>query len=133
MANPPLTLAGRWTHSGNSLRIRWAGMVDREATAARIEAVLREHGAAIAYEIFDRQFCLCAPDIPGVAGDPDIAIVLGNAEFDLFFVAQRERGGLSAVSVHESLEDAVRDALGRAMGAAAFGLEAGLVVRRDPE
>ena len=127
----PLQLSNRWTNLSNSLRIRWAEAVDREVTAVRIERLLEGHGAPLAYEVFGRAFCLCAPDLPNVAGDPDIAIVLGDAEHQLFFVAQRERGGLDSISIHESINDAVRDFLGRAMGAKAFEHLAGLVAMKD--
>lgn len=112
----PLPISNRWTGASSSLRIRVARAIDRAETARRIEALLREHGAPIAYEVFDREFVLCEPHLPGVQGDPDIASVIGDAEYDLFFVAQRERGGLSSISVHESLHDAVRDFLGRSIG-----------------
>lgn len=112
----PLSLANRWTGPSNSLRIRVARLVNRAQTAQRIEALLRHQGDPIAYEVFDRTFILCEPELPGVKGDPDIAIVIGDAEHDLFFVAQRERGGLSSISVHEAIHDAVRDFLRRATG-----------------
>lgn len=113
----PLSLTNRWTGISSSLRIRVSQLVDRPETARRIESLLRQRGHPIAYEVFDREFILCEPQLPGVQGDPDIAIVIGDAEFDLFFVAQRERGGLSSISVHEKIHDALQDFLGRAMGA----------------
>lgn len=112
----PLSLANRWIGPSNSLRIRVARLVNRAQTAQRIEALLRQQSDPIAYEVFDRAFILCEPELPGVKGDPDIAIVIGDAEYDLFFVAQRERGGLSSISVHEAIHDAVRDFLRRATG-----------------
>jgi hypothetical protein len=112
----PITL-DRWTGPSNNLRIRVARSLDRVETSARIEALLRSKGAPIAYEVFDRSFVLCEPHLPGVQGDPDIALVIGDAEHDLFFVAQRERGGLRFLSLHEAIHDALRDFLGRAMGA----------------
>lgn len=121
----------RWRGLASSLRRRWAERVDRDQTAMRIEALLRAHGHPIAFEVFERHFILCEPQVPGVQGDPDIAIVLGDAEFDLFFVAQRERGALSGVSVHESVHDAVRDFLGRAMGGTGGSYVHGSVVHRD--
>lgn len=127
----PLLLTNRWTNLSNSLRIRVASLVDRAETARRIEALLRQHGDPIAYEVFDREFKLCAPDMPGVSGDPDIAIVIGDAEHDLFFVAQRERGALSSLSVHESIHDALRDVLGRAGVAVGLSTISGLVARKD--
>jgi hypothetical protein len=128
---PPLSLANRWTNLSNSLRIRVAGLVDRPETARRIEALLRQHGDPIAYEVFDREFALCAPDLPGVSGDPDIAIVIGDADHHLFFVAQRERGGLRALSVHESVHDALRDFLGRAIGAHGPALVSDVLAMKD--
>lgn len=116
-AMPPLSLENRWTNLSNSLRIRVARLVDRAETARRIETLLRQHGDPIAYEVFEREFTLCAPDLPGVSGDPDFAIVIGDAEHDLFFVARRERGALGSLPVHEAIHDALRDFLGRAMGA----------------
>ncbi|MDP2800728.1 MAG: hypothetical protein Q8O26_02485 [Phreatobacter sp.] len=110
----PLVLSGRWDGPSNSLRIRVARALDRLETATRIEVLLRQHGAPIAYEVFDRSFVLCEPALPGVSGDPDISIVIGDAEHDLFFVAQRERGGLSSLSVHAAIHDAVWDFLRRA-------------------
>jgi hypothetical protein len=115
---PALPLAHRWTNLSNSLRVRVSLLVDRPRTARRIQLVLREHGAPIAYEVFEQAFALCEPSLPGVRGDPDIALVIGDAEHDLFFVALRERGALSSLSVHEAIHDAVRDFLGRAIGPA---------------
>ncbi len=94
MAN--LTIVNRWRLSEASLRIRWAAHLDQVETAKRIESLLRRQGHPIRFEVFDRSFTLCEPDVPGVKGDPDIAIVLGEAELSLYFVAQRERGALSA-------------------------------------
>lgn len=128
---PPLTLTNRWTGISNSLRIRSAALVDRPETARRIEALLRAHGDPIAYEVFDREFVLCEPHLPGVSGDPDIAIVIGDAEHCLFFVAQRERGGLSSISLHEAIHDAVRDFLGRSMGGAGFAHSSSIIVNKD--
>lgn len=124
-----LITLNRWTGPSNSLRIRVARSLDRVETSARIEALLRSKGAAIAYEVFDRDFVLCEPHLPGVQGDPDIALVIGDAEHDLFFVAQRERGGLSFLSVHEAIHDALRDFLGRAMGAESHMHLSGVIVR----
>ena len=101
----------RWPYS---LAARLSARLDRAALAGRIEALLRDHGAPIAYEVFGREFLLCAPALPGVRGDPDVALVLGDAEHALFVVAQRERGGLSFVSVHESIRDAAVDLFSRA-------------------
>jgi hypothetical protein len=128
---PPLIITNRWTGVANSSRMRLASLVDRPETSRRIEALLRQVGANVAYEVFDRDFTLCAPDLPGVAGDPDIALVIGNAEHDLFFVAQRERGGLSAISIHEAIHDAVGDFIRRAVGAAGNSHVAGIVALRD--
>lgn len=127
----PLSLTNRWTGLPSSLRIRVARLVDRSETTRRIETLLREHGDPITYEIFDHRFMLCEPDLPGVQGDPDIAIVIGDAEHDLFFVAQRERGGLSAISVHEAVDDAVRDFLGRVMGRAGHSHVSGVIARKE--
>jgi hypothetical protein len=128
---PPLPLTNRWTNLSNSLRIRVAKLVDRAETAQRIEILLRRSGHPIAYEVFDRAFILCAPHLPGVSGDPDIAIVIGDAEHDLFFVAQRERGGLSSLSVHESIHDALRDFLGRAIGAIGLSSVSDVIAMKD--
>ncbi len=92
---------------------------------------MREVGAPVAYEVFDSAFVLCAPDLPGVAGDPDIAFVIGDAEHDLFFVAQRERGGLSGISIHESIHDAADDFMRRAAGTAGHSHMAGIVALHD--
>lgn len=127
----PITLTNRWVGLSNSLRLRVARAIDRAETAKRIEALLREHGAPIAYEVFDREFVLCEPHLPGVVGDPDIALVIGDAEHELFFVAQRERGGLSGLSVHESLHDAIRNFLGQAIGPSGLMHVAGLIVREN--
>jgi len=126
----PLSLTGRWTGPSNSLRLRVSRGLDRAETARRIETLLRRHGAPIAYEVFGRDFVLCAPDLPGVAGDPDIAIVLGDAEHELFFVAQRERGGLGPISVHSAPHDAIRDFLVQAMGAAGIAQVSGVMAQR---
>lgn len=128
----PLPLSRRWTGPSNSLRVRVARLVDRPGTARHLETLLREHGHPIAYEVFDRAFVLCAPALAGVPGDPDIALVIGDAEHDLFFVAQRERGGLGSISVHEAIHDAVRDFLGRAIGASGPPHAPGVIVRDDP-
>jgi hypothetical protein len=129
---PPLILTNRWTGISNSLRIRVARLVDRPETARRIEALLRQHGHPIAYEVFDREFILCEPALPGVIGDPDIAMVIGDAEHDLFFVAQRERGGLSSISVHEGIHNALRDFLGRTIGAAGPSSASSVLAMKDP-
>lgn len=125
----PLPIANRWIGISNNLRMRVARSVDRAETARRIEALLREHGAPIAFEVFDREFVLCEPHLPGVKGDPDIAIVLGDAEFELFFVAQRERGGLNAVSVHETIHDALGNFLVKAIGPGGLKHVAGMIAR----
>ena len=113
-ATLPLPIANRWTGLSNSLRVRLARQVDRAETARRIEALLRENGPPLAYEVFDRSFDLCPPGTPGPSGFPDITVVIGDAEHDLFFVAQRERGALRRVSVHESILDAADDFMRRA-------------------
>jgi hypothetical protein len=127
-----LTVKDRWTGLSNSLRIRTARMVDRPETARRIEALLRQSGHPIAYEVFDCAFVLCAPHLPGVQGDPDISIVIGDAEHDLFYVAQRERGGLSFVSVHEAIHDALRDFLWRSTGTSGTLNGSALLAMKDP-
>ncbi len=106
----------RWpgTAAGAAPARRLAQRLDRARLAQGLEALLRAHGAPIAYELFGRHLLLCAPALPGVAGDPDIALVLADAEHGLFMVAQRERGGLSFVSVHEAIHDAAVDLLSRA-------------------
>lgn len=100
----------RWPGSpgGVALSRRLAPRLDRAALARGLEALLRVHGAPIAYELFGHCF---APDRPG---DPDVALVLADAEHDLFMVGQCERGGLSFVSVHEAIHDAATDLLVRA-------------------
>jgi hypothetical protein len=112
----PLRLGSRWTGGARagSLSARMARALDRPRLARGLEEALRRHGAPIGYEVFGHRFLLCAPDAPGVAGDPDLAVVLGDAEDDLFFVAVRERGALGSLSVHESVLDAVADFIGRA-------------------
>jgi hypothetical protein len=109
--SPVFRPAARWP---DSLAARLSARLDRAALALRIEALLRDHGAPIGYALFGREILLCAPALPGVSGDPDIALVLGDAEHGLFVVAQRERGGLSFVSVHEAIHDAAADLLSRA-------------------
>ncbi|CAH0287226.1 hypothetical protein [Roseomonas sp. CECT 9278] len=103
--------ARRWPH-GSAQRL--SARLDRAALAGRLAALLRDHGAPIGYTLFGDDFLLCAPALPGVAGDPDIALVLGDADHGLFVVAQRERGALSFVSVHEAIHDAAADLLSRA-------------------
>ncbi|MCU0883591.1 MAG: hypothetical protein MUC44_01375 [Beijerinckiaceae bacterium] len=127
---PPLLLTNRWTSTYSSLRIKVARQLDRPATALKIEALLRQHGHPVAYEVFDHDFVLCEPHLPGVRGDPDIAIVIGDAEHDLFFVAQRERGGLGFVSVHEAIGQALRDFLDRAMGSTSHPHVAAVIVEK---
>ncbi len=105
---PPLTITNRWTGISNDFRVRLARLVNRDETARRTEALLRQIGAPVAYEVFGHEFALCSPAFP------DIAFVIGDAEHDLFFVAQRERGALGRISVHESVHDAADDFLGRA-------------------
>ncbi len=107
----PMKLASRWP---NAMAMRMSARLDRPALARGIEALLRPHGGAIAYEVFGRGFLLCAPEVPGVEGDAGIALVLDDAEHGLFLVAQRERGGLSFVSVHEAIHDATADLFSRA-------------------
>ena len=107
----PYPIASRWP---NDLSMRWSARLDRPRLAQRFEALLRLHGAPIAYELFGRDILLCDPAVPGVAGDPHITLVLGDAEHGLFLVAQRERGSLFYVSVHEAIEDAACDLFVRA-------------------
>lgn len=107
----PFDPAARWPAS---LAARLSARLDRAALTARIAALLRDHGAPIRYELFGRDILLCAPALPEVVGDPDIALVLGDAVQGLFVVAQRERGALSCVSVHEAIHDAAADLLSRA-------------------
>jgi len=90
-----------------ALARRMARTLDRVALAARLRAVLAVHGAPLGYEVFGQDFVL------GGEARPEIAIVIGDAEHDLFFVAQRERGALDAISVHEGAIAAVADFLGR--------------------
>ncbi len=118
MPTPPLSIADRWTGPSNSLRIRSARRVNRAETARAIEALLREIGPPLAYEVFDLSFDLGEPGPPGAPSYPDITLVVGDAQFDLFFVAQRERGALGRISVHESIHDAVDDFMRRATDAA---------------
>ncbi len=129
---PPLPIAGRWTGLSNSLRVRLAQRLDRAETARRIEALLREIGAPLAYEVFGRSFDLGADAPFGAWGFPDITIVIGDAEFDLFFVAQRERGALGRISVHESINDAVDDFMRRATDTVGPWGSKRLVVFDDP-
>ncbi len=105
---PPLPLTNRWTGISNDFRVRLARLVNRDETARRIEALLREIGAPVAYEVFGHEFVLCSPEFP------DIAFVIGDAEHDLFFVAQRERVALGRISIHERVHDAADDFLRRA-------------------
>ncbi len=77
----------------NNLRIRVSRLIDRPETARRIESLLRQHGHPIAYEVFDREFVLCEPHLAGVQGDPDIAVVIGDAEYDMFFVPSARGAG----------------------------------------
>jgi hypothetical protein len=124
---PPLPIANRWTGLSHSLRVGLARRVDRAETARRIEELLRASGPPLAYEVFDRSFDLCPPGTPGPSGYPDITIVIGDAEHDLFFVAQRERGALGRVSVHESIHDAADDFMRRATGANGPSVSGGIV------
>ena len=114
MLDPASHWADRFREPGR----RMNRALDRVAVAARLEALLREQGAPIAYQVFGREFLLCAPALPGVQGDPDIMLVLGDAQHDLFFVAQVERGGLSDVSTHDGIHAALGDFLRRAVGGA---------------
>ncbi|MCZ8315141.1 hypothetical protein [Phreatobacter sp.] len=129
---PPLPIANRWTGLSNSLRVRCARSVNRAETARALEALLREIGPPLAYDVFDRSFDLGEPGTPGAPSYPDITIVIGDAEHDLFFVAQRERGALGRVSVHESIHDAADDFMRRATDAVGPWSSARIVVFGSP-
>lgn len=111
---PPLPITGRWTGLSNGLRVRLARRFNRAETARRIEALLRQTGAAVAYDVFEHRFDLGVYNTRAASEYPDITLVIGDAEFELFFVAQRERGALGHVSVHESIHDAADDLIRRA-------------------
>jgi hypothetical protein len=102
----PLALERLWHQPPHDLRRRWSRLIDRDALRGDLLALLRIDGQPIAYEVFSEKLAL---------GDEDIAIVIGDAEWDTIYVAQRERGALSAISVHSSGERAVSDFLGRAL------------------
>ncbi len=84
----------------------WTRLIDRDALRERLSNTLREAGHPIAFEVFGEKLVL---------GDDDVTIVIGEAEWDTMFVAQRERGALSCISVHASGERAVSDFLARAL------------------
>ena len=104
-----------WATPWHGPSARLARSLDRAALVGRLEAVLRRDGAPIAYELFGNGLLLCAPALPDVPGDPDVALVIGDATMDRFFVAQRERGGLGALAVHEGIASALGDFLLRAV------------------
>lgn len=115
IARAPYSAVNRWTSTFRAPGRRMARALDRSAVAGRVEALLRERGHPIAYEVFGRRFVLCEPALRGVHGDPDILIILGDAEHDLFLVAQQERAALSDVSAHETIRAALGDFLLRAL------------------
>ncbi len=114
-----LDVMARWNRPLGTPASRLSAGFDRALLAARIRKVLDSWGAPVVYEIFDQRIVLDAPSLPGRQADPEIALAIGDAQGGLLFVAQRERGALGAVSVHETLPDALRDFLGRAMPPAA--------------
>ena len=114
-----LDVMARWNRPLDTPASRLAAGFDRLLLAERIHKVLESWGAPVHYEIFNRRIVLDAPSLPGRQVDPEIALVLGDARGGLLFVGQREGGALGAVSVHETLVDALRDFLGRAMPPAA--------------
>ncbi len=129
------SIGNRWTSTFREPGRRMARALDRAAVSRRLEALLRREGEPIAYEVFGRRFVLCEPEVPGVQGDPDIMLILGDAEHDLFIVAQQERGALSAVSGHENIHLALGDFLLRALGRrrVIVDLVPGLIVERPIE
>ena len=82
--------------------------VERARITPRIEAVLHRHGAPIDYEIFGHAF------LHSAAADREFALVLSDAQGDLFAVAERERAATKALAVHEMLSTALGDLLLRA-------------------
>lgn len=97
----------RLYHAGDTDPRRiWARLIDRDALRERLSNILREAGHPIAFEVFGEKLVL---------GDDDVALVIGEAEWDTIFVAQRERGALSSISIHASGERAVCDFLARAL------------------
>lgn len=84
----------------------WTRLIERDALRERLSRILREAGHPIAFEVFGDRLVL---------GDDDVTIVIGDAEWDTIFVAQRERGALSSISIHASGERAVCDFLARAL------------------
>ncbi len=129
---PHLDLGARWRSTESSLRVRWAAHLDQADAARRIESLLRMHGHPISFEVFDRRFTLCEPQVPGVQGDPDIAVVLGEAECRLFYVAQRERGALSALFRPRSHPRCGTRLSGRAIGSTGPDYASEAVTHRDP-
>ena len=121
-----LSLSGLWHQPPTELRRRWARLVDIDTVRSALFKILRAEGSPITFDVFNEVITL---------GDDDIAIVIGQGEWDTFFVAQRERGGLSDISIHSGAERAVADFLGRALSEPGHSesLVTGLVRRRLQE
>lgn len=119
----PLSLSF-WTRPPHDGHRRWSRLVDREHLREALFEILGAHAAPLVYEVFGETL---------VMGDSDITIEIGEAEWDSFYVGQRERGALSEVSFHASAERAVTDFLIRAIGpdGAVLAL-APRLVRRHP-
>ncbi|HRE19912.1 MAG TPA: hypothetical protein PKW21_02620 [Rhabdaerophilum sp.] len=123
-ASIPLGLDRLYHATETDPRRVWTRLIDRETLRERLSRVLRETGHPIAFEIFGEKLVL---------GDDDVAIVIGEAEWDTVFVAQRERGALSNISIHASGERAVCDFLARALSdPGECERIAGRIVRRHP-
>lgn len=111
---PPLDPEAYWRSTWRTPVARLARQADREHISQRVEAALRHRGGGFAYDIFDRQFLLSTPALPGLAGEPDICLVLTDAVGDRFAVAERERAATKALAVHDLLHTALCDLVTRA-------------------
>lgn len=110
----PFDHGAYWRSTWRSSTARLARQVDRPRIAARVEIAMGRFGAAVGHDVFGRRFLLCAPALPGVPGDAEMEIVLGDAADDLFVVHVRERAATKAVAIHELFSTALADYLARA-------------------
>ncbi len=110
-----LTIVNRWRLSEASLRIRWAAHLDQVETAKRIESSC----ACRDIRSGSRSSIEASPCANRTSREsraiPTSRSSSARRKLSLYFVAQRERGALSAVSVHEIHPRCRARFLGRAM------------------
>jgi len=111
---PPLDPEAYWRSTWRAPVARLARQDDRGHISLRVDAAMRQLGTGFAYDIFDHRFVPSPPSLPGLAGEPDICLVLADAVGDRFAVAECERAATKALAVHDLLHTALCDLVIRA-------------------